>query len=80
VLRMLAWEGGSVVLFGCVAGLAMTGIAFRFMSGMIFARWTLDPFAVTGVLVTFAAATLAACFVPGRRATKIDPIQLLRTD
>lgn len=80
VLRMLAWEGGSVVLFGCVAGLAMTGIAFRFMSGMIFARWTLDPFAVTGVLVTFAAATFAACFIPGRRATKIDPIQLLRSD
>ena len=78
VLRMLLWEGGYVVLLGCTAGLALTGIAFRFMSGMIFARWTLDPFAVAGVLATFAAATLAACYVPGRRALRIDTMQVLR--
>ena len=80
VLRMLAWEGGSVVLFGWIAGLALTGIAFRFMSGMIFARWTLDPFAIGGVLATFAVATLAACYVPARRATRINPVEVLRAD
>jgi hypothetical protein len=80
VLRMLLWEGGYVVMLGCAAGMGLTGVAFRFMSGMLFARWTLDPFAVTGVLVTFAAATLAACFIPGRRATKINPISVLRAD
>jgi putative ABC transport system permease protein len=80
VLRMLVWEGGYVVLLGCTAGMALTAVAFRFMSGMIFARWTLDPFAVAGVLATFAAATLAACYVPGRRALRIDPMQVLRTD
>jgi predicted permease len=80
VLRMLAWQGGSVVLTGCVFGLALSGVAFRFMSGMIFARWTLDPFAVAGVLATFALATLAACYVPGRRATRINPIEVLRAE
>ncbi len=75
VLRMLVWEGGYVVLLGCTAGMALTAVAFRFMSGMIFARWTLDPFAVAGVLATFAAATLAACYVPGRRALRIDPMR-----
>ena len=45
---------------------------------MIFARWTLDPFAVAGVLATFAAATLGACYVPGRRALRIDPMQILK--
>jgi putative ABC transport system permease protein len=80
VLRMLAWEGGSVVLFGWIAGLALTGVAFRFMSGMIFARWRLDPFAIGGVLATFAVATLAACYVPARRATRINPVEVLRAD
>jgi ABC-type antimicrobial peptide transport system permease subunit len=80
VLRMLVWEGGSVVLLGWVLGLALTDAAFRFMSGMIFARWTLDPFAVAGVLAACSLATLAACYVPGRRALRIDPIRVLRAD
>jgi predicted permease len=79
VLRMLLWEGGYVVISGCAAGLALTAVAFRFMSGMIFANWTLEPVTIAGVLVVFSAATLAACYVPGRRATRIDPIQVLRT-
>jgi ABC-type antimicrobial peptide transport system permease subunit len=79
VLRMLVWEGGYVVASGCAAGLALTAVAFRFMSGMIFAHWTLDPWTIAGVLGVFTAATLAACYVPGRRATRIDPIQVLRT-
>ncbi len=78
VLRMLLWEGGYVVALGCAAGMALTGVAFRFMSGMIFARWSLDPLAIAGVLATFAAATLAACYVPGRRALRIEPMQVLK--
>ena len=80
VLRMLLWEGAFVVLLGCAAGMALTGVAFQFMSGMIFATWTLEPFAVAGVLITFAVTTLAACWVPGRRATRIDPIRALRAE
>jgi predicted permease len=79
VLRMLLWEGGYVVLCGCAAGLALTAVAFRFMSGMIFANWAMDPLTIAGVMMVFSAATLAACYVPGRRATRIDPIQVLRT-
>ena len=42
VLRMLLGRG-DVVRSAALAGLALTGVAFRFMSGMIFASWTLDP-------------------------------------
>jgi predicted permease len=80
VLRMLLWEGAFVVLLGCAAGMVLTGVAFQFMSGMIFARWTLEPYAVGGVVATFALTTLAACYVPGRRATRIDPIRALRAE
>ncbi len=47
---------------------------------MIFARWTLDPVTVLGVLVALSMATLCACYLPGRRAVRIDPMQVLRSE
>lgn len=80
VLRLLAREGVRVVAGGSALGLAMTAIAFQFMSGMIFARWKVDPLTVVGVLATFAATTLLACYLPGRRALRIHPMGVLRSD
>jgi putative ABC transport system permease protein len=78
VLRLLATQGLVIVAFGSAIGLMATGFAFRFMSGMIFARWSLDPLTVGAVLLAFAATTLAACYVPGRRALRVDPMRVLR--
>ncbi len=80
VLRLLAREGVVVVAAGSVLGLALTALAFRFMSGMLFARWTLDPLTIVGVLAVFSVATLLACYLPGRRALRIDPMRVLRAD
>jgi predicted permease len=80
VLRLLAREGMLVVALGSLLGLTAAAIAFRFMSGMIFARWTVDPLTVAGVLAAFALTTLGACYVPGRRAIRIDPMRVLRAD
>jgi putative ABC transport system permease protein len=80
VLRLLAWDGILVVAGGSVLGLALTAVGFQFMSGMIFARWTLDPITVAGVLVAFSLTTLGACYLPGRRALRIDPMSVLRSD
>ena len=80
VLRLLARDAVLVVAGGSVLGLALTAVAFRFMSGMIFARWTLDPITVAGVLLAFAVTTAGACYLPGRRAMRIDPMNVLRSD
>jgi putative ABC transport system permease protein len=80
VLRLVAREGVLVCAVGCAAGLALIAIAFRFMTGMIFASWTLEPFTIVGVLAVFSAATLAACYMPARRATRMDPMAVLRTE
>jgi predicted permease len=79
VLGLMAREGLTVVAIGSAAGLALTGAAFQFMSGMIFARWSLDPLTICGVLGVLALATLIACYVPGRRALRIEPSQALRS-
>ena len=55
-------------------------LAMRFMSGMIFVSLSLEPLTVIGVLATLAAATAAACYVPGRRALRIEPAAALRRD
>ena len=80
VLRLVAREGLLVVSMGSLLGLALIGIAFRFMSGMIFATWTLEPVTIAGVLAVFSLATLGACYLPGRRAMRLDPMSVLRAD
>ena len=80
VLRLVAREGILVVSMGSLLGLALVGIAFRFMSGMIFATWTLEPITIAGVLAVFSLATLGACYLPGRRAMRLDPMSVLRAD
>ena len=80
VLGLVAREGVLVVAAGSLIGLALIGIAFRFMSGMIFATWTLDPLTVAGVLAVFSMATLGASYLPGRRAARLDPMRVLRGD
>lgn len=78
VIRLVAREAVIVVGAGLVLGLALTGVAFRFMSGMIFARWTLDPSTVLPVLALFAITAAAACVLPGRRALRVDPMRVLQ--
>jgi predicted permease len=80
VLRLVAREGILVVSMGSLLGLALVGIAFRFMSGMIFATWTLEPVTIAAVLAVFSLATLGACYLPGRRAMRLDPMSVLRAD
>jgi predicted permease len=80
VLRLVLREGVLVVAAGSVLGLAAMAFAFRFMSGMIFASWRLVPATIAGVLAVFSGATLAACYVPARRASRLDPMTVLRSD
>ncbi|MEO8522981.1 MAG: FtsX-like permease family protein [Acidobacteriota bacterium] len=80
VLRLVAREGLLVVSIGSLLGLSLIAVAFRFMSGMIFATWTLDPLTIAVVLATFSLATLGACYLPGRRAMRLDPMHVLRAE
>jgi putative ABC transport system permease protein len=80
VLRLVAREAVLVVTGGALLGAMLTWVAFRFMSGMIFASWQLDPLTMAGVLGVLALATAAACAGPGLRALRIDPMRVLQSD
>jgi putative ABC transport system permease protein len=78
VLVMVLRNGGRLVLVGIVVGAAAALAFTRFIVGMLYGVAATDglTFAVAGT--TLALVALAACYIPARRATRVDPIQALR--
>ncbi len=78
VLAMVLGQGLKMTVTGLVAGLAGAFVLTRWMASLLFEVSATDPltFALVGALLTVVG--LAACFVPARRATKVDPMVALR--
>jgi len=78
VFRMVVGEGMILALIGIGFGLVGAFALTRLMTTMLFAVEPTDPatFITTAVLLT--GVTLVACYIPGRRATKVDPLIALR--
>jgi predicted permease len=78
VLRLVLGQGVRMILFGLALGLVASLALTRVLGGMLFGVTPTDP--VTFVVVSFLLATVAllACYIPARRATKVDPLVALR--
>jgi putative ABC transport system permease protein len=80
VLRLVFGEGLRMMASGLVAGgAASVGLA-SLMRGMLFEVRPLDPAAFLAAAATLAAFAAAACYLPARRATRVDPTVALRQD
>ncbi|HTH49175.1 MAG TPA: ADOP family duplicated permease [Candidatus Limnocylindria bacterium] len=80
VVRLLIGQGLKIALTGCAVGLLLVLAAFQLMKGLIFGEWTLEPSVLAVVAAIFAAVTLFACWLPARRASRTDPMIVLRTE
>jgi putative ABC transport system permease protein len=78
VLRLILGQGGRLVIAGVVLGIAGAALFRGAMKTMVFSVDTLDPVTYTTACVSLMLATIAACAIPARRASRLDPAVALR--
>src|SRR4029077_1019453 len=78
VMRLILGEGMLLSLIGLAIGLAGSLALTRFLSSLLFGVTATDPLTFAGVAVLVYVVVLAACYIPARRATRVDPIVALR--
>jgi putative ABC transport system permease protein len=78
VLAMVVGQGMNVAILGVLIGVAAALGLSRFLSGLIYGVKPNEPWGFVIVSVVFGMVALLACYIPARRATKVDPIVALR--
>ena len=71
-------QGMKPVAFGSVAGLVGSLAASRLVASQLYGISSSDPLTLTSIIVLLVTAALLACWLPARRATKVDPMEALR--
>jgi predicted permease len=79
VLRMVLGQGMALVLAGLAIGIVGSLLITRVLAGLLFEIQPTDPATLTGVSLLLLVVAAAACFVPARRATLVQPIIALRS-
>lgn len=80
VLALILMQGASTAAIGIVVGLVASFAVTRWLQSQLFEISPTDPLTFAGVSLLLLAVTLAACTVPARRATQIDPVIALRCE
>ena len=80
VLRMVIGDGIKPVLAGLVLGIFSVFGLSKALASLVFAVSASDPAVLAGVALVFGCLSLAALYFPARRATRIDPLAILRTN
>ena len=80
VVRMVLHEGLVLVAAGCGIGLAGSLLLSSFLRSLLFEVGPGDPATLSAVSLLLAGIALLACFIPARRATRVDPVIALRSD
>ena len=80
VLRLVLAEGMRVAFIGCVIGLLASLALTRIIQALLFAVSPTDPLTFAASSLLLASVTLLACWLPARRAARVDPMAALRHD
>ncbi len=78
VQRMILKEGGVLLAIGLVLGVVGAFFAARLIQGLLFGVAPHDPLTLIGVAVVMAVIGIVACWIPARRAARIDPAITMR--
>ncbi|MFL6255275.1 MAG: ADOP family duplicated permease [Pyrinomonadaceae bacterium] len=78
VLMLVLRQGLLLTLIGIGVGLAGALLLSRVMSGLLYGVGTNDPATFAAIVVVLAVVSLIACYIPARRATRVDPLIALK--
>jgi predicted permease len=78
VMRLILGYGAGLALWGIAAGVLISSGAVRFVSSLLFGAGSTDILTITVISALLFLLTLAACYVPARRAMRVDPLVALR--
>src|SRR5947209_15118013 len=80
VLKLIVSQGMKPVIIGLAVGIVATFALGRLIASQLFDVSAHNPALLSGATLLLAATALVACLLPARRATRVDPIQALRTE
>ena len=78
ILRMVLRSGMSLAALGLAIGLPIAFLMARALASLLFGVEAADPFSFIGLPVLLAAVAALACYLPARRAARLDPLKALR--
>jgi putative ABC transport system permease protein len=80
IRRMVVGQGLLLVSSGAAVGVAVAFALTRVMTGLLFGVRPTDPLTFTAIVLGLMGVGLAACYLPARKATRIDPLAALRQE
>ena len=84
VMKMIVWQGMVLAVLGVILGLIGSYLLTKYLeswiglSKMLFEVKVTDPFTYGAIAVLLTVVALIACYIPARRATKVDPLVALK--
>jgi len=78
ILRMVLEQGLRLAVTGAAVGLAAALIVSNLMEGLLYGVRPADPLTFAGVALLLLGVALLACYIPARRAIRVDPLVALR--
>jgi putative ABC transport system permease protein len=80
ILRMVVRQGLGLAIAGAAVGLVCALIVSHLMAGLLYGVRPSDPLTFGGVALLLIGVALLACYIPARRAIRVDPLVALRHD